>query len=263
MNLGISGRVAAVAAASQGLGFAAARALAEEGARVGICSRNKARIDAAAEKIRTATGAETESFAADLARADEAAGFIRSVAERFGRLDILVTNAGGPPPGGVDELERESVEKGFRLTLLSAITMIQTAIPYMKQNGWGRIVNIASVTVKQPEVTLLMSNTMRSALIGFSKSISMELARDNILINNVAPGYTRTERLTDLAGDLAKRKSIPASDVFKEWESHIPMGRLGDPAELAAVIAFLASERASYVTGTTVQVDGGFIKGLM
>ncbi|MBI4719830.1 MAG: SDR family oxidoreductase [Chitinivibrionia bacterium] len=263
MNLGISGKVAAVAAASQGLGFAAAHALAEEGAKVGICSRDKARIDAAAEKIRTATGADVASFAADLADADAAAEFVKSVAERFGRLDILVTNAGGPPPGGVDELARESVERGFRLTLLSAITMIKTAIPYMKKSEWGRIVNITSVTVKQPETTLLMSNTMRSALIGFSKSISMELARDNILINNVAPGYTRTERLTQLAGDLAKRKSTAPADVFKEWESHIPMGRLGDPSELAAAIAFLASERASYITGVTVQVDGGFIKGIM
>jgi 3-oxoacyl-[acyl-carrier protein] reductase len=263
MDLGISGRVAVVAAASRGLGFAAARTLAEEGARIGICSRDKVGIDAAAEKIRTATGAEVASFGADLAKPEEAAGFIKSVAERFGRLDILVTNAGGPPPGGVEELEREAVERGFRLTLLSAITMIKTAIPYMKQNAWGRIVNIVSVTVKQPEVTLLMSNTMRSALVGFSKSISMELARDNILINNVAPGYTRTERLTELAGDLAKRRNSTASDVFKEWERHIPMGRLGDPAELANVITFLASEAASYVTGVTIQVDGGFIKGIM
>jgi 3-oxoacyl-[acyl-carrier protein] reductase len=263
MNLGISGRVAAVAASSRGLGFATAHMLAGEGARVGICSRDKANIDAAAEKIRAATGSEVAAFAVDLAKAEQAAGFIEDVVNRFGRLDILVTNAGGPPPGGVNELERQSIERGFHLTLLSAVTMIKAAIPHMKKNAWGRIVNITSITVKQPEVTLLTSNTMRSALVGFSKSISLELAADNILINNVAPGYTRTERLTDLAADLAKRKGVPPADVFKEWESHIPMGRLGDPAEIAGVITFLVSERASYVTGTTIQVDGGFIKGII
>jgi 3-oxoacyl-[acyl-carrier protein] reductase len=169
----------------------------------------------------------------------------------------------GPPPGGIAELERESVERGFRLTLLSAITMIKAAIPLMKENRWGRIVNITSVTVKQPEITLLMSNTMRLALVGFSKSISIELARDNILINNVAPGYTRTERLADLAGDLANRKQVTPAEIFKEWELKIPMGRLGKPSELADVIAFLSSERSSYVTGVTVQVDGGFVQGIL
>lgn len=263
MDLGLTDRVAAVAAASQGLGFAAARALAREGARVGICSRDRARIEQAAGTLRSGTDREVVPFVADLSKPEEAAEFVRAVHEQFGRLDILVTNAGGPPPGGIAELDRANVERGFHLTLLSAITMIQSAIPFMKENRWGRIVNITSITVKQPEVTLLMSNTMRSALVGFSKSISMELARDNILINNVAPGYTRTERLTELAADLANRQHVTPEDIFNGWAQKIPMGRLGDPVELANVIAFLSSEAASYVTGVTVQVDGGFVQGVL
>jgi 3-oxoacyl-[acyl-carrier protein] reductase len=255
--------VAAVAAASQGLGFAAARALAAEGAHIGICSRDRGRIERAADALRSGTEREVFPLVADLSKPEDAAEFIRAVQERFGRLDILVTNAGGPPPGGYAELERGHVERGFHLTLLSAITMIQTAIPFMKKNRWGRIVNIVSITVKQPEVTLLMSNTMRTALVGFSKSISIELARDNILINNVAPGYTRTERLTELAADRAKREHVTPEDIFGGWEQRIPMGRLGDPAELANVIAFLSSEAASYVTGVTIQVDGGFVQGIL
>ena len=263
MDLGLKGKVAAVAAASQGLGFAAARTLAAEGARVGICSRDRERIEQAAGTLRSGADRDVVPFVADLSKPEEAAEFIRSVHERFGRLDILVTNAGGPPPGGIAELTRENIEHGFHLTLLSAIAMIQAAIPFMKENQWGRIVNIVSITVKQPEVTLLMSNTMRSALVGFSKSISMELARDNILINNVAPGYTRTERLTELAADLANRQQVTPDDIFNGWTQKIPMGRLGEPGELANVIAFLSSEASSYVTGVTIQVDGGFIQGVL
>ncbi len=263
MDLGIRGKVAAVAAASQGLGFAAALKLSQEGARVFICSRDQEHIDAAAERIVAETGGEVSAHVADVSRASEAVGFVEGAAEKFGRVDILVTNAGGPPPGGFDDVGLGELEKAFRLTLESAVAMMNTAIPRMRAEKWGRVVNITSITVKQPELTLLMSNTMRAALLGFTKSVAREIAADNVLINNVAPGYTHTERLEELARDLAARKGIGAGDIYAEWESIIPARRLGNPEELANVIAFLSSEASSYVTGVTVQVDGGFVAGLL
>ena len=262
MDLKIKGKVAAVAAASQGLGFAVARELAREGARVGICSRTDKNVIAAAGRIEDDTGADVFAHAADVSRTEEASGFVDAVADRFGRLDILVTNAGGPPPGGFDNIELEQIERAYQLTLLSTITMIKTAVPYMRKSKWGRIVNILSITVKQPETTLLLSNTMRAGIVGYAKSVSNELARHNVLINNVAPGYTKTERLAELAGDLAEREGKSTDDIYAGWETKIPMGRLGRPEELARVATFLASDAASYVTGVTVQVDGGFVQGL-
>jgi 3-oxoacyl-[acyl-carrier protein] reductase len=263
MELGITGRSAAVAASSRGLGFAAALELSREGALVGICSRDKKRIEKAAAEIHAETGGKVLPFVADVSKEKEAGDFVRKIAEGFGRLDILVTNAGGPPPGGVEELELAGVKSAFNLTLLSTVAMIKASIPIMRQNGWGRIVNITSITVKQPEVRLLMSNMMRAGIVGFSKSISQELARENILINNVAPGHTRTERLSELADDLARRQNVEPSEIFAGWEAAIPMGRLGEPVELAKVIAFLASECSSYITGSTIQVDGGRVKGIL
>jgi 3-oxoacyl-[acyl-carrier protein] reductase len=263
MNLNLGGKVAAVAAASRGLGYAVARELSLEGAHVGICSRDAARASAAAGRLASEAKGEVLSFEADVSKSEEAEAFVRDVAARCGRLDILVTNAGGPPPGGVEDLGLEQFEMGYRLTLESALAMIKAAIPLMRKNGGGRIVNILSITVKQPEVTLLVSNTMRTAIVGFSKSVSQELAKENILINNVAPGYTRTERLNELAADLAKRRGLSIDAIYKGWEDKIPMGRLGQPEELARVVTFLASDAASYVTGVTVQVDGGFVQGLL
>lgn len=262
MDLNITKRVAAVAASSQGLGFASALELSREGAWVGICSRDAGRIKEAAGRIETETGNKVFTVVADVSKVDEARGFVDAVANEFGRLDILVTNAGGPPPGALDDLVDEQIEQAFRLTLESALTLMRTAVPHMRKNGWGRIVNILSMTVKQPKTTLLLSNTMRPGVLGFAKSISLELAAENILVNNVAPGYTNTERLTELADDLAARGGVEPEAVFKGWEDSIPMGRLGKPEEFGRVVAFLASGAASYVTGTTVQVDGGAVLGL-
>ena len=263
MDLGLKGKVAAVAASSQGLGFAAARRLSLEGARVMMCSRDQGNIDKAAKRIASETGGDVYTHVADVSNAGEAVGFVEAAADRFGRVDILVTNAGGPPPGGFGDVGLGELERAYRLTLESAVAMMNTAIPRMRAVKWGRIVNITSITVKQPELTLLMSNTMRAALLGFTKSVAREIAADNVLINNVAPGYTRTERLDDLAKDLAARKEVGVDDIYAEWESRIPAGRLGEPEELANVIAFLCSETASYVTGVTIQVDGGFVQGLL
>jgi 3-oxoacyl-[acyl-carrier protein] reductase len=269
MDLGLKDKVALVAAASQGLGFAAARKLSMEGARVFICSRDKANINTAAEKIAAETGGEAIAHVADVSKAKDAARFVNAAVKQFGRIDILVTNAGGPPPGGFDDVGLGELDKAYRLTLESAVAMMNTAIPLMRAQKWGRIVNITSITVKQPEPSLLMSNTMRAALIGFTKSVARETAADNVLINNVAPGYTHTERLDELARDLASRKSeaedkdVGTGDIYAEWENEIPARRLGKPEELANVIAFLSSEAASYVTGVTIQVDGGYVQGIL
>lgn len=263
MDLQLGNKIAAVAAASQGLGFAVARQLAREGAHVGICSRSEQNLETAARRIADETAQDVFTHVTDVSTADGAAGFVDAVASHFGDLHILVTNAGGPPAGGYATTEIKHIERGFNLTMVSTIAMIKAAVPYMQKNKWGRIVNILSITAKQPELTLLVSNTMRAGLVGYTKSISQELAKDNVLINNVAPGYTRTERLVELAEGLAKQDDRSLDDVYKDWEKHIPMGRLGEPEELANVTAFLCSQAASYVTGVTVQVDGGYIKGLL
>jgi len=263
MELQLDGKVAAVAAASQGLGFAAAKGLAREGVRVGICSRSQQNVEKAAERLRDESGAEIFTHVADVSTSDGSRGFIEAVASNFGGLDILVTNAGGPPPGGYDAIGEEQIDRGYHLTLLSTITMIKAAVPYMQNQKWGRIVNILSITAKQPETNLLVSNTMRAALVGYTKSVSQELADQNILINNVAPGYTKTERLSELADSLANKENKTSEQIFARWEEKIPMGRLGQPDELGNVVTFLASGAASYVTGVTMQVDGGFVQGLL
>ena len=264
MDLGINGRAAAIAAASQGLGFACALELAREGAAVAICSRDHARINDAANRIRGAVpGARVHSGVADLSRTDECRRFVDDAAGAFGRLDILVTNSGGPTPGALAQTTLDDVRRGVDTTLLSAIALIMAAVPHLRRGGWGRIVNILSITVKQPRVDLLVSNTMRPGILGFAKSISLELAAEGILVNNVAPSYTRTKRLEELAEHISRTHGRLMDDVFAQWERSIPAGRLGTPEELAAVVTFLCSERASYVTGTTLQVDGGSVQGLL
>ncbi len=264
MDLGIRGKVAAVAAASQGLGYATALELAREGARVSICSRSKDRIEAAAERIRReVTDAVVEPMVVDVTKEDECVDFVTATAKKLGRIDILLTNTGGPVPGAMDDVNFSDFRDGVDSTLMNAIVMMKTAAGYMREQRWGRIINVLSMTVKQPKVNLLVSNTMRPAILGFAKSISFELAPYNVTVNNVAPGYTRTERLEELADHVAASGSgAEKSDVYAEWERTVPARRLGEPEEFAALVAFLASERAAYITGTTIQVDGGSTLGL-
>jgi 3-oxoacyl-[acyl-carrier protein] reductase len=269
MDLGIKGKRAAVAASSQGLGFACALELAREGASVAVCSRDAGRITAAADRIRAEAGARAgdgvvvHASIVDVSDPDDCVRFVETAAKAFGGLDILVTNTGGPKPGALDEIDFADVRAGVDSTLMSAIVMMKTAAAHMRAGGWGRIINILSMTVKQPKVNLLVSNTMRPAILGFAKSISRELAASNITVNNVAPGYTRTERLDELAGHTARARGCEPGDVFAEWERAIPAGRLGRPEELAALVAFLASERASFINGVTVAVDGGEVQSLL
>jgi 3-oxoacyl-[acyl-carrier protein] reductase len=264
MDFEIRGRAAAVAASSQGLGFACALELAREGASVAICSRDRGRVDDAARRIRDLVrDAKVHAVVADLSKEADCKRFVDETAQAFGRLDIVVTNSGGPTPGAFDQVTLDDIRRGVDTTLMSSIALMSAAVPHLRKNGWGRIVNILSITVKQPKPSLLVSNTMRPGVLGFAKSISIELAKDGITVNNVAPGYTKTERLDELAEHLSSTQKRSQEDVVAEWEKTIPAGRLGRSEELAAVVVFLCSERASYVTGVTMQVDGGQVSSLL
>ena len=263
MDMGLQGRVAAVAASSAGLGRATAHALAQEGARVALCSRDERRVQAAAKEITRATGAETLPITADVSRAEDARRFVAEAAARWGRLDVLVTNAGGPPPGTVAELGDEEWARALELNLLSTTRLIRAALPHMRANGWGRIINITSTSVKAPIPGLLLSNAVRAAVIGMAKTLATEVAAENILVNNVCPGRLDTDRVRSLDEDRARRAGISTQDARRENEAQIPLGRYGEPRELANLVVFLASEPASYITGTTIQVDGGALRNLL
>ncbi|MDQ3327057.1 MAG: SDR family oxidoreductase [Chloroflexota bacterium] len=263
MDMGLQGRVAAVAASSAGLGRATAHALAQEGARVALCSRDESRVRAAAEAIARETGAETLPITADVSRTEDAQRFVAEAAARWGRLDVLVTNAGGPPPGTFAELGDEEWARAVELNLMSTTRLIRAALPHMRANGWGRIVNITSTAVKAPIPGLLLSNAVRAAVIGMAKTLATEVAAENILVNNVCPGRLDTDRVRSLDEDRARRAGISAQDARRENEAQIPLGRYGAPQELANLVVFLASERASYITGATIQVDGGALRNLL
>src|SRR6266545_2312137 len=262
MDLGIKDRVALVAAASKGIGFAAARELAREGARVFLCSRDEARASEAAQKIHVETGASVTGVGADVTDDQEAERFVSIVRERTGRIDILVTNAGGPPASSFADAKLKMFRQAYELNALSAIRLAKLVLPGMQAQKWGRIINITSVSAKQPIDGLLFSNTMRAALTGWAKTVSNEVARDNVTINNVAPGYTLTERQDELAEARALALAKSKDEIIASWTTQGAMGRMGKREEIAAAIAFLASERASYITGVTLQVDGGWVKSL-
>ncbi|SMC19567.1 3-oxoacyl-[acyl-carrier protein] reductase [Desulfacinum hydrothermale DSM 13146] len=263
MDLGLRGKVAFVAGASQGLGKAVAMELCREGARVAICGLDDPELPKAVEEIREATGAEIIGVPADVTQAEEAKGFIRKGLEHFGTVDILVNNAGGPPSRTFLEVDDEMWFQGIRLNLMSTIRMTREAVPVMMEKKWGRIINMTSISVKQPIDGLILSNTVRSGVVGLAKTLSNELAPYNITVNNVCPGYTLTERVRSLAAVTAEKEGTTPEEVIARWQSTIPMGRLGTPEEFAALVTFLASERAGYITGASIQIDGGWYKGVM
>jgi 3-oxoacyl-[acyl-carrier protein] reductase len=262
MDLGIKDRVALVAAASRGIGYAAALELAREGARVFLCSRDGGRASDAAEKIHQETGADVGGIAADVTNGTDVERFVRLALERAGRVDICVTNAGGPPATTFDTTDIEMFRDAFELNALSAIRLAKLVLPGMRERKWGRIVNVTSISVKQPVDGLLLSNTVRAGLTSWAKTVSNEVAADGVTINNVAPGYTLTERQDELAVARGTALGKSKEEMIAMWASQTPAHRCAEPAEIAAAIAFLASERASYITGVTLQVDGGWTRGL-
>ena len=263
MELGLKNRVALVAAASQGIGYACALDLAREGARVFLCSRDAERASEAARRIHEETGATVAGIGADLTNDAAAEAFVALAKEQAGTIDVLVTNGGGPPAGVFDDVDVRTLREAFELTVVSAIRMAKLVLPTMKQQKYGRIINITSMAVKQPIDGLLLSNTMRAGLTGWSKTLSNEVAQDHITVNNVAPGYTLTEQQHEHAITRARKLGKSKEEMLDVWAAQAPINRLANPEEIAAAVTFLASDRASYITGITLQVDGGWSKGLL
>jgi 3-oxoacyl-[acyl-carrier protein] reductase len=263
MDFGLQNRVALVAAASKGIGFASAYELAREGARVFLCSRDETRASEAAQKIHKETGATVAGIAADVTDEREAERFVSLALGQAGHIDILVTNAGGPPTSTFADADLDLFRQAFEQNALSAIRLAKLVLPGMRARKWGRIVNITSVSVKQPIEGLLFSNTVRAGLTGWAKTVSTEVASDNVTVNNVAPGYTLTERQDQLAQARGSSLGQSKEEMIALWSSQVPMRRLAKPEEIAAAVAFLASERASYITGVTLQVDGGWVRSLL
>ena len=262
MNLGLTGRVALVAAGSKGLGRAVADELAAEGAAVAICARGAASLDEAVRAI-AAAGGRAHGIAADVSLPGEAARVVSETERVFGRVDVLVTNAGGPRSAKFDALTGEDWAQAVRLLLDSAVAFARAALPGMRRRRWGRILNITSIAAKQPVDGLMLSNSVRAAVIGFARTLATEVAADGVTVNNLLPGYTRTARVEELARQMAEGGGGGEGGLITRWEGEIPMRRLGEPREFAALAAFLASERASYITGQSIAVDGGWIRGLL
>jgi len=261
MDLGLHGASCAVAGASRGLGYAIALELAREGARVAICSRDRASIELAAERIRAETSSEVLAVTADVSNSPEAARFVDEAADAFGALQVMVTNSGGPQPGLPDSFEEADWRAALELNFFSSVSLATAALAHIRKQSWGRIVLITSSVVKQPDPNLSLSSAARSAVTAFAKTLATTVARDGITVNCVMPGQIATDRLGSLAG---APPGAPADHpAFSEMAAQIPVGRVGEPSEFAAAVAFLCSKRASFINGVALQIDGGFIRSLL
>ena len=263
MDLGIRGKVALVAASSRGLGRASAEALAAEGVDLVLCARGEATLRATAADIRRTAGVRVVDIVADVATHAGIDAALSAAEREFGRVDILVTNGGGPPAGPFETHAPEAWEAAVRANLTSVVELVRGVLPGMRERRWGRIVNVTSIAVKQPIDNLILSNSVRAAVTGFARTLANEVAPDGITVNNVMPGYTRTARVEELAARTASLKGTTPEAAFSAWEREIPMGRLGEPAEFGAMVAFLCSMHASYTTGASIPVDGGWIRSLL
>lgn len=262
MDLGLKDRVALVAASSQGLGKAVALGLAREGAKLALCARTDAVLQKTASEIRAETGVEVLAQAVDVTNYEQVRSFTGQIEERFGQIDICVANAGGPPSKSFAETTVDDWKAGADLNLMSTVYLAREVLPGMQQRRWGRFIAITSVTVKQPVEGLILSNSVRAAVAGLIKTLANEYGPSNVLVNNVCPGYTATARLEGLSGKLASAEGVPVEKIKERWAAQAPLRRLGRPEEFANLVVFLASERASYITGVSIAVDGGLVRGL-
>ena len=262
MDLELKDRVALVAASSQGLGKAVALGLAREGARLALCARTDSELQKTAAEIRADTGVEVIARALDVTVHDEVRAFVRDVAKTYGAVDICVANAGGPPSKSFADTTIAEWQKAADLNLMSTVYLAKETLPLMQDRRWGRFIAITSMTVKQPVDGLILSNSIRSAVTGLVKTLSNEYGPYNVLVNNVCPGYTATARLMDLASTIAAREGISPAEVEDRWGRQTPLRRIGRPEEFADLVVFLASERASYITGSSIAIDGGLVKAI-
>jgi 3-oxoacyl-[acyl-carrier protein] reductase len=263
VDLGLRGKVALVAAASKGLGRAVAEELAAEGAHVIMCARGQNALDAARDEIVAKTRADVRAVAADVSTLEGIERVATLALDTHGRVDILVNNAGGPPSGPFEKHPWSEWEKAVQLTLRSAVELTRHVLPGMRERKWGRVVNITSIAVKQPVDGLMLSNSVRAAVTGWARTLANEVAADGVTVNNVLPGYTKTDRVTQLNAARAASEGVDAGEIQRRIDAQIPMRRMGDAREFAAMVAFLASERASYVTAQSIPVDGGWIRSLV
>lgn len=263
MDLHIKDRIALVCGSSSGLGLAIATRLAREGCRVALNGRDQTRLDNAADRIERETGGRPETFVADVSHSDAVTTLVQAVSDALGPVDILLANAGGPPARTLAETDAQTWQLAIDLNLLSTINLCRAVVPGMQERGWGRIVCLTSVAAKQPIAGLLLSSTSRAGLLGFVKGVSNEIAHHGVTINTICPGYMRTQRVAELFDVMAQKGGISVDEVEQNLVAQIPAGRIGDPDELAAMVAFMVSDHAGYLTGATIQVDGGYIKGIL
>jgi 3-oxoacyl-[acyl-carrier protein] reductase len=263
MDLELKDRVAIVGGASKGLGRACAQVLAEEGAKVALCSRSPADLEKAAGEIRATTGADVLTFAGDLDRPETIRALIAATVERYGRLDIMINNSGGPPLARAHNATEEQWATALERSLLFFARMSREAVPHLKRAGRGRIVNILASTVYQPIPNLVLSGVTRMGVVAFAKSLADEVGRDGILINNVCPGFLLSERMLSNVASRAKELGITVDEALAQRAAETAVGRIGDPKEMAYLVAFLASGKSSYITGTTILVDGGLVRSVL
>jgi len=262
VDLGLKGRVALVTGASAGIGKAIASALAVEGTRLAIASRSLEKLKAAAAEIMATSSVEPLPIRCDVTSEKQIETMVREVELKLGQIDILVCNAGGPPSGNFESFSADQWDGAYQLNLKSTVDLCRAVVPGMKARKWGRIINITSIAALQPAENLMLSNTVRAGVHGFTKSLSNELAPFSVTVNCICPGYTATERLNELAEQISRVKRVTVESIYSDWQSAIPMARLADPAEMGYLAAFLASEKASYMTGLAINLDGGFVKSI-
>lgn len=263
MDLELKDKRALVSGSSRGLGYATARALAKEGCKVAINGRDELKIKNIAEKVDKETGTQVIGLAGDVSQLDVPEKLIQQTVETFGGLDILITNAGGPPPGSIDSLDEAAWQKGVDLCLMLHVRLIKAALPYLRKSNAASVLTVTSMSVKQPIANLLLSNSIRMATIGLTKSLALDLGKEGIRFNSILPGWTETERVTELMSARATANKSTVEEETRKQSEQSPLGRLGQPKEFANAAAFLVSPAASYITGVMLNIDGGMYKGTL